>query len=89
MKTGTELINQEREKQITKYGYTPGHDIGYVNKELLFGALTYINTVLYGKNVGTEDWPFEIKYFNDEGYVENLKKAGAFIAAELDRIQLN
>ena len=89
MKTGIDLIREEREKQITKYGYTPGHDAGYHNKELLFAALSYLNTAIYGKSVGTEDWPFEMKYYHDEGYQESLKKAAAFIAAELDRLQLN
>ena len=36
-----------------------------------------------------ETWPFEKQHFNNEGYVENLKKAGAFIAAELDRLNIN
>ena len=44
---------------------------------------------IYGGSVGEEDWPFKMEYFKDEGYVENLKKAGAFIAAELDRLNIN
>lgn len=94
MKTGTELIQEERNKQIAKYGYTPGHDAGYKNKELLMGALSYLKRAIGDENcmiatTSTEDWPFDMKNFNDEGYVESLKKAGAFIAAELDRLQVN
>lgn len=85
MKTGVEQIIEERRKQINKYNYTRYHDSGYKNKELLFGALAYINSALYGGFVGVEDWPFEMKYWHDEGYLESLKKAGAFIAAEIDR----
>ena len=89
MKTGLEQITEERVKQIGKYGYTSFHDAGYKNKELLFGALAYLNAAIYGEAVGKEDWPFEQIYWHYEGYVECLKKAGAFIAAELDRLNLS
>jgi len=94
MKTGIELIQEERNKQIAKYGYTPGHDAGYKNKELLMGALSYLKRAIGDENcmiasTSIEDWPFDIKHFNDEGYVENLKKVGAFVAAELDRLNVN
>jgi len=88
-KSGIEQITEERVKQIAKYKYTSYHDALYMNKELLFAALAYLNKSIYGDSVGEEDWPWDIKYFKDEGYVENLKKAGALIAAELDRLQLN
>ena len=89
MKTGLELITDERVKQIAKYKYTAYHDSLYMNKELLYAALAYLNEAIYGGKVGEEDWPFAMEYFKDEGYVENLKKAGAFIAAELDRLTIN
>lgn len=85
--TGIEKISQERDKQIAK-GYTPGHDAAYTGKELVYSALAYINAALYGESVGDKDWPFEKEYYKYEGYVESLKKAGAFIAAELDRLNV-
>lgn len=88
MKTGLEQITEERVKQITKYGYTAFHDSGYQNQELLFGALTYLMCAISGKDTGLQYWPFEQQYFHSEGYVESLKKAGAFIAAELDRLNV-
>ena len=88
-KSGIELIFEERIKQIRKHGYTPEHDSGYKHNELLFAALAYLNTAIYGKNVGSEDWPFPKEFFKpDTDIVENLSKVGAFIAAEIDRIQL-
>lgn len=90
MKTGIEQITEERAKQIGKYKYTAYHDAQYTEKELLLGALTYLKKALYeDKYQETDDWPFMMRYYRDEGYVENLKKAGAFIAAELDRLNIN
>lgn len=84
--SGIEQIRCERQKQIDKYGYTPSHDSAYKHGELLMGALSYLNCAIHGKNVGMEDWPFDKAYFAEEDDdSEYLKKAGAFIAAELDR----
>lgn len=93
MKTGIEQIGEERLKQINKHGYTLYNDAGWNNKHLLMAALAYLKTAIGAEETLTEswpmeDWPWDIKYFKDEGYVENLKKAGALIAAELDRLNL-
>ena len=84
MKTGIEQITEELTKQINN---TNLHYEDCKNKELLFGALSYLNATIYGESVGNEDWPFTQINWQYEGYVESLKKAGAFIAAELDRLQ--
>ena len=84
MKTGLEQIAEELVEQINST------DLQYKdckNKELLFGALSYLNAAIYGESVGNEDWPFSQINWHYEGYVESLKKAGAFIAAELDRLR--
>ena len=84
MKTGIEQIVEEQLKQINKYGSI---STNLKDKKLLFGALSYLNAAIYGESVGNEDWPFEQIYWHYEGYAESLKKAGALIAAELDRLQ--
>ena len=84
MKTGIEQIAEEQLKQISKYGNI---STNLKDKKLLFGALSYLNAAIYGESVGNEDWPFEQIYWHYEGYAESLKKAGALIAAELDRLQ--
>lgn len=84
MKTGIEQIAEEQLKQISKYGNI---NTNLKDKKLLFGALSYLNAAIYGESVGNEDWPFEQIYWHYEGYIESLKKAGAFIALELDRLQ--
>ena len=88
-KTGVEKIGEEREKQIKKHGYTAKHDLNYKSNELLLGALTYLLAAINNGFVSSETWPFDITYYHYEGYESSLKKAGAFIAAELDRINLN
>lgn len=84
-KSGVELIQIERQKQIDKYGYTPEHDSMY-SDQLKFAALSYLNTAIYGKNVGEEDWPFEKEFFKPGTEIACLSKAGALIAAEIDRL---
>ena len=84
MKTGIEQIAEEQLKQINKYDSI---STNLKDKKLLFGALSYLNAAIYGESVGNEDWPFEQIYWHYEGYAESLKKAGALIAAELDRLQ--
>ena len=84
MKTGLEQIAEEQLKQINKYGSI---STNLKDKKLLFGALSYLNAAIYGESVGNEDWPFEQIYWHYEGYAESLKKAGALIAAELNRLQ--
>lgn len=84
MKTGIEQIAEEQLKQIGKYDNI---STNLKDKKLLFGALSYLNAAIYGESVGNEDWPFSQTNWHYEGYAESLKKAGAFIAAELDRLQ--
>ena len=84
MKTGIEQITEELTEQINNINL---HYEDCKNKELLFGALSYLNAAIYGESVGNEDWPFSQINWHYEGYVESLKKAGAFIAAEIDRLQ--
>lgn len=83
--TAIDLVKEEREKQINKYGYTAVHDRQHHNKAVLYGALAYLNSVIYSSNVGIEDWPFKEESFNPEGDIKNLVKAAAMIIAEIDK----
>lgn len=83
MKTGIELIAQERFEQIEKHGFSVENDEFYSQNELLKAALFCINPDVF-------EWPFywqekfrdKILNKSDE---ERLTVAGAFIAAEIDR----
>lgn len=97
MKTGIELIAQERKEQIEKHGWSIDHDKRF-NKcgELLWGTLAVLkggdqdNERLWYER-GTEMppwWDYEIKKtMVEKSYKERLIIAGALIAAEIDRIQ--
>lgn len=70
MKTGIELIAEERERQITKEGWTPEHDAEHKNGELANAAAVYalseetrdfINDK-WGNDNLLYLWPFELKW---------------------------
>lgn len=85
--TGIDLIAQERDEQIYKHGYTVTKDLQYKKDELIYGAYAYLTAALTGE--GIHYWPFNSESFKEGDRVSYLKKAGAFIAAELDRLLAN
>lgn len=85
MKTGIELIAEERQEQIKKHGYSLSHDITHESDELLHAAIYAIDPC--PANEKLFNWPgFQMKIMKKE-YVDRLKIAGALIAAEIDRYQ--
>lgn len=87
--TGVDLIATERARQITQEGWSESHDDEHSHGELLMAALTY--AMIDDKNLhGTAIrlWPWNaqwLKVSSDE--IRNLVKAGALIAAEIDRLK--
>lgn len=94
MKTGIELIAQERKEQIEKHGFSIEKDHEYYKEfELLQAALFCIDqSVEGGYGLKTRiDWPKKWdKHFRnkilDKNTIGKLKVAGALIAAEIDRL---
>lgn len=84
MSAGVQLIQQERLEQVVKHGWDIEHDSVYENGELLQAAKFCIEPLVYA-------WPqnwlvkFGEKIFYNSR-IDQLKKAGAFIAAEIDRL---
>lgn len=89
--TGVELIAAERQRQISVEGYTSDHDAEHVSGELLIAAVCYLRIRcpnLWVKQTTSPEWPFELEAWKPTvDQVGNLIKAGALIAAEIDRIQ--
>lgn len=89
MKTGIELIAIERQEQVERHGYTVDQDAGYVNNELISGAKAYLCAHKHEEGWSTfpAAWPFGMTSFKpSEDKIKNLVKAGAMIAAEIDRL---
>ena len=91
MKTGVELIAIERQRQIEEEGWTPKHDAQHTMAQLRFAAMCYTSPCATSssmrKNV-PPDWPWDKKWWKpSKSDVRNLVKAGALIAAEIDRIR--
>lgn len=101
MKTGTDLITEERERQISQEGWTSEHDAEHDGQELVEAAKCYAtaaNATQYSpKNItylgyrpgepAPYDWPWAEEWWKPSSDpVKNLVKAGALIAAEIDRL---
>jgi len=100
--TGDELITAERRRQRDVEGWTPEHDAEHTNGEMVSAARAYEAhaLMLYAPNnpaaapAVTEPpvypyWPWGAGWWRptwDDGGVRDLVKAGALIAAEIDRL---
>lgn len=102
MKTGVELITEERKRQLEEEGWTPIHDDQHTDGELAQAASVYADMANYHGEFDLMDlsgkakvliprdfkWPWNKKWLkltpNDR--VRELTKAGALIAAEIDRL---
>lgn len=101
-KTGVELVADERQRQIEKEGWTAEHDAEHVCGELTDAAVMYAIRGYWKKRidpmiVGIDEmpgimWPFSMESFKPsnepwpDGRIRDLVKAGALIAAEIDRL---
>lgn len=86
MKTGIELITEERQRQMDVEGWTPEHDDEHNDQSLLGAAVCYAERTLMGEGRTTYNWPWDEMWFKPSDDVRNLVKAGALIAAEIDRV---
>lgn len=84
VKTGLELIAEERQEQIKKHGRSIEEDVKYnANQELRYGAIFLLTNRGYPKS-----WDKKWKEkFLKKSYLEQLVIAGALLAAEIDRLQ--
>lgn len=102
MKTGTQLITEERQRQISREGWLPDHDDQHASGELNDAAICYAYAAskqargeagqAYLESLETSGnmpvpWPWESEWWKPSTQIRNLAKAGALIAAEIDRLQ--
>lgn len=90
---GAELIAAERERQVTEEGWTTAHDDCHDMCQLADAALSYLTYYTGPEAAAVSHWPWSLaSYKPDDGEsmeaaCRNLVKAGALIAAEIDRLQ--
>ena len=95
-KIGIELIVEERWRQIAEEGWTPEHDNEHVNGELIGLAMCYLtDPETRDEEFGEfeppiwfpDDWDIVWWKPTPNNRIRELQKAGALIAAEIDRLQ--
>lgn len=84
MKTGIELIAEERKRQVSKEGWTASHDDKHRRGQMAWEAACYAANST-GGNL-EHHWPSAQKWWKPSDLVRSLVKAGALIAAEIDRL---
>ena len=86
---GVDLIAAERQRQITEEGWTAEHDDVHGDCALVRAAIVYANSTRATPRFGVAWellWPWDWTFWKpSKDPVRNLVKAGALIAAEIDR----
>lgn len=93
MKTGVELICEERLRQVSEEGYSYEHDDEHAEGEITSAAYCYLWELSARSHRGKPcetpppKWPWDSLYWKPTDEIRQLVKAGALIAAEIDRLQ--
>lgn len=89
---GVQIIAQERQRHLTEEGWTPERDAEYNQSELALAAACYalpaeirVHHMLTNVPI---DWPWDQIWWKPtpKDRIKELRKAGALIAAEIDRL---
>lgn len=89
--TGCQLIAAERKRQIEVEGWTADHDAKHVCGELTDAAVCYAIRGYWRSGYDSflkALWPWDSEYWKptQDDRIKELTKAGALIAAEIDRL---
>ena len=87
MKNGIELISDERKRQIEEEGYSLNDDkLLLGDGELTCAAIAYAMETV-NSTMAKNYFPWDKKFFKPKDKLRNLVRAGALIAAEIDKLQ--
>ena len=91
-KDGAQLIVEERRRQLAIEGWTSEHDDSHTHGEMVAAAIRYaahdLTTRVKLRTITARNWPWVTHWFKPSVVTErNLVKAGALIAAEIDRLK--
>lgn len=86
--TGSYMIAVERERQVIDEGYNAEHDHVHTPMTLARAAVSYIlcNDEKKRNVARNTYWPWEDKYYKPRDMKRNLIRAGALVAAAIDRL---
>lgn len=88
---GVSLIAAERERQCFAEGWTAEHDDKHCHSELALAAVCYATPRRLRNRFSmfSTVWPWDSEYWKPtpDDRIKELVKAGALIAAEIDRLQ--
>ena len=86
--TGIELIAKERRRQIFEEEHSQFDDMEHDCGELADAARCYaLDPILKDPLCPPNDWPWVWDKWKPKGQIRDLVRAGALIAAEIDRIR--
>lgn len=81
---GIKRIANERVRQMTEEVWPPEHDDLHTDGEMAQAAAAY--AIHSRGGMGTDLWPWEASWWKPRDRLRDLERAGALIAAEIDRI---
>ena len=88
MLSGANQILDERGRQRDVEKFSAEHDDKWSQGELISAAVAYCYSCLTPRiSVPPTYWPWPLKWFKPKDPIRNLVRAGALIAAEIDRLQ--
>lgn len=91
--SGIDLIAAERQRQIEQEGWHEGHDDEHDNGSLAGAAAAYALCAQEqalgeaGPFAPPDCWVWHLSWWKPKDQLRNLVRAGALIAAEIDRLQ--
>ena len=84
---GAAAISAERERQVSKEGWSVEHDDEHSDSEMALAAFCYLYAGIYDPgDFVRRYWPWDWSWWKPADNRRNLIKAGALIAAEIDRL---
>lgn len=85
---GADLIAAERRRQVEAEGWTPEHDAEHASDDLATAAACYALPE-WRRSHYSLPWPWDMQWWKPtpDDRVRELVKAGALIAAEIDRLR--
>lgn len=83
--SGIQAIATERQRQMDVEGWTPEHDDTHDKGEMAVAAACYADPIFDDPRTPVH-WPWDADWWKSKTRRENLVRAGALIAAEIDRL---